>query len=84
MSGPDFHWEIMPVGEIDLRELEKRKPITYGEVPEGFRQVSPKDGMPPPTLFEGGTFNATLWVRDKGGANINFTIHNGKVLAEGS
>jgi hypothetical protein len=79
----EVYWEIAPIGELNISDLQKRGSITYGQLPEGFRQVYPEHGAPP-LLFDEGLFGASLQVRGKGGANFSFTIRKGKVIVEGS
>src|SRR6266487_4460339 len=42
------YWEIVPLEDFDVYELQSRGPIIYGSVPDGFRQLTPVDGSPPP------------------------------------
>src|SRR6185436_8006830 len=48
-------WEIRPISE---NRIPKLPPITYGIVPEGFRQITPSDGASPPPLVEGKVYKA--------------------------
>lgn len=50
------YWEIVPKSNLDLHDLEKRGPLVYGQIPEGFRQNYPANGAAPPALFDGGLF----------------------------
>src|SRR5215813_10741783 len=42
------YWEIVPLSDFDASEFKRIGPIVYGKVPEGFRQVTPASGEPPP------------------------------------
>src|SRR5215216_316017 len=41
-------WQIMPAG--DFLPLDKTPQITYGQLPDGWRQERPKTESPPPLL----------------------------------
>ena len=76
------YWVIVPNGDYDLRSLDG--PIVYGQVPKGFHQNFPANGVPPQTLFESGLFTFQLSIADGKGLGVRFTIHEGEVLIEGS
>lgn len=84
-GGADYmkhYWGIMPKGKYDISRLEELGPITYGQVPEGFVRVDPEHGEVP-TLFEDGRFAIHLGMKDGRAASRFFTLHNGKIVAEG-
>jgi hypothetical protein len=78
------YWEIVPNGDFDLRNLEERGPLVYGQVPEGFKQNYPADGTTPQPLFEDGLFTFQLRTGEGNALGVRFTIHDGKALTEGS
>jgi hypothetical protein len=78
----DVYWEIAPKSEMDVGQVEKQGAITYGKIPDGFVQRYPESGEALP-LFEGGNFNIHLLIKDAGGVNMFFTLHDGKIMAEG-
>jgi len=78
------YWEIVPNGDYDLRNLEKRGPLVYGQVPEGFKQNYPADGAAPQELYESGLFTFQLRIADGNALGVRFTIHEGEALTEGS
>jgi hypothetical protein len=78
------YWELVPNGDYDLRNLEERGPLIYGQVPEGLRQNYPPNGVPPEALFEKGLFTFQLRTANGDALGARFTIHEGKVLTERS
>jgi hypothetical protein len=57
--------------------------ITYGIVPDGFRQVYPANGESPEPLIEGKIYSVTLPNSNCGGPNVEseyFMIDNGKAV----
>jgi len=99
VDGPDFanpkshepgsrymkpYWQIAPEVDYDLRRLEKSGGLVYGQVPEGFRQVFPENGVAPQSLSEDELFTFALRVANGGAIGVRFAIHNGKPAAEGS
>ena len=76
------YWELAQ-HEGQERSLDQIGQITYGTVPEGFIQVQPVSGTPPPQLVERDLYNITLSVKDGHGINNFFTIRDGKVISEG-
>ena len=75
------YWELAP-REGQERSLDDVGPITYGKVPEGFIQVQPPSGAPP-ELVEHDLYNIRFSVSDGDGINRFFTLHDGKVVADG-
>ncbi len=69
-------WEIRPKDE-DL--ISKLPEITYGVVPEGFSQIVPKTGAPPP-LAEEKSYQAGGPGLEADGGWIRFTIKAGKTV----
>ena len=45
-------WTIVPPGGkfVPMKEVP---PITYGQLPEGWKQLAPQAGSPPPPLLDG-------------------------------
>jgi hypothetical protein len=78
------YWEIVPNGDYDLRNIEERGPLVYGQTPEGFKQSYPADGTAPQPLFESGLFTFQLRTAEGNALGVRFTIHDGKALTEGS
>lgn len=69
-------WEIRPINENLISKLPA---ITYGVVPEGFRQLTPIAGVPPP-LVEGRMYKAGGPAFNANGASIRFTIKDGTAV----
>ena len=67
-------WEIRPDISERISNLPK---ITYGKVPEGFIQVFPEKGMPPP-LIEGKMYAIGGPAYNANGGSIWFVIRDGK------
>jgi hypothetical protein len=69
-------WQIVPD-----REYQKSLPldITYGVVPEGFKQVTPENDVPPSPL-EPGMRYTYHFVRGFGGGGGAFIIRDGKAV----
>jgi hypothetical protein len=90
VSGPDYqrgtphmrvYWEIAPLQDYDVRSFAKHGPIVYGKVPPGFRQVTPATGEPP-AIAEGWPYSVQLAIRNGGGVNMLFSVHDGKIVTE--
>jgi hypothetical protein len=75
------YWELAP-REGTYRTLDQIESITYGKVPDGFIQVQPPSGVPPP-LQDGNLYNIRFSVNDGNGINTFFAIRDGKIVAEG-
>ena len=71
-------WQIAPD-----RKHNNKWPldITYGVVPEGFTQITPRGGEPPPSL-EADKRYTYHFVRGSGGGGGGFIIRDGKVVAD--
>jgi hypothetical protein len=78
------YWEIVPNGDYDVRNIEERGPLVYGQIPEGFKQNYPADGAAPQTLFENGLFTFQMRTAEGNSLGVRFTIHEGKARIEGS
>lgn len=76
------YWEIRPADGHDLQMDGELSPISYGQVPAGFIQAYPQEGIPPQPLFEGGRFGFSLVVEGGDAVNALFTIHQNKVVVE--
>lgn len=82
VDGPDAsaYWYIKPKkGGGGRLAVEEVSPITYGKVPEGYEQLYPEDGQPPPPLVEGQRFYVRVDTVNANGASLWFIIRNGKV-----
>lgn len=73
LGAPEL-WKIQPNGNNKISELPS---ITYGVVPDGFIQVTPASGAPPP-LTEGKTYDFGGPAYNANGGSIWFTIQGGK------
>jgi hypothetical protein len=73
LGAPDL-WKIRPVGNNKISRLPS---ITYGTVPNGFRQEIPASGAPPP-LIEGKVYEFGGPADSANGGSIWFTIRGGK------
>jgi hypothetical protein len=74
LGAPEI-WRIQPSG--DEPKVYQLPSITYGIVPSGFMQVTPKGGAPPP-LNEGRTYEFGGPNSNANGGSIWFTIQHGK------
>ena len=90
VSGPDYqrgspysrvYWEIAPLQDYDVSSFSAYGPIVYGKVPPGFRQVTPVTGEPP-AITEGWPYSVQLAIRNGGGVNMLFSVHEGKIVTE--
>jgi len=93
ITGPDYeripyhdgvpyskdYWVIAPLNDFDVSQLSG--PIIYGHVPPGFRQVTPANGQPP-EISEGYPYGLQLAIRNGGGVNMLFVVHDGKIVTE--
>ena len=73
LEDPDL-WEIRPNGNNKISKLPS---ITYGTVPQGFIQVTPASGAPPP-LIEGKLYAVGGPNANANGGSIWFTIKGGR------
>lgn len=73
LGAPEL-WKIQPSGENRVSKLPS---ITYGIVPNGFIQVIPASGPPPP-LIEGKVYDFGGPNDSANGGSIWFTIKGGK------
>lgn len=69
-------WEIRPKGTNP--PADDWPPITYGTVPENFRQYIPSGGGKPKPLEEGKTYEAGGSASNANGGSVWFKIENGK------
>lgn len=76
LSPMERYWEIAPVADFDVSQFKQRGPIIYGSVPNGFRQVTPANGDPPP-ICAGGPYSVQLAIRNGGGVNMLFAVYEG-------
>ena len=75
------YWELASADGQE-RTLDQVGAIIYGKVPEGFVQVQPSSGAPPP-LVERDLYNVRFTSTNGDGINRFFTVRDGKVIAEG-
>jgi len=74
-----YMWQLDPSGDYSVFGLS----ITYGVVPNGFKQVYPANGKSPKPLKEGKFYSVILPNSNCGGPNVeseNFMINNGKAV----
>jgi hypothetical protein len=74
-----YMWQLDPGGDNSVFGLS----ITYGIVPNGFRQVYPADGKPPKPLIEGKIYSVILPNSNCSSTNVeseSFMINNGKAV----
>jgi hypothetical protein len=71
-----FLWKITP--ESGNSYVNRLPPITYGQVPPGFKQEIPADGAPPP-LIEGKYYQVSAPAYNANGDWVYILIRNGKV-----
>jgi hypothetical protein len=74
LGAPDL-WKIRP--NDSHNKISRLPSITYGIVPEGFTQVVPESGAPPP-LIEGKVYAFGGPADHANGGSIWFTIQGGK------
>jgi len=72
-----IYWQLKSEkgGALDVGDIGS---ITYGEVPEGYRQIYPERGKAP-SLVEGERYYVRFDTANANGAEKFFTITNGKV-----
>jgi|SRR5215204_1071611 len=71
-------WEIQPTEDKTISDLPE---VTFGVVPQGFRQTIPAAGAPP-QLVEGTLYQAGGPAYNANGGSIRFKINGGKVQVE--
>ena len=76
-KGSNFLWRIVPKTG-DGEKVENIGSITYGVVPEGYKQVVPADGQSPPLLAPGNYYAYYLETINAPHASGYFEIKNGK------
>jgi len=77
-------WQIVAQPGHDISLFEKSGGIVYGKVPDGFKQVFPRDGALPQPLVENELFTFDLRLGSGEAIGKRFVIHNGKAAVEGS
>lgn len=79
LMAPKVYWEIASSSGRPVNDIG---PVTYGRVPEGFVQIQPQNGVPPPDLVEKHLYNITLAVDGGNGVNNFFAIRDGRIVSE--
>jgi hypothetical protein len=69
-------WQLDPSRDFRVSGLS----ITYGIVPEGFKQVYPANGKPPEPLIEGKIYSVTPPSISANFEGAYFMINNGKAV----
>src|ERR1044072_5169905 len=72
-------WKIVPTNR-DGKGVETIGKIKYGIVPEGYRQIIPANGEPPPRLVPGNYYYYYLETINAPHANGAFEIRDGKAV----
>ena len=75
---PDVHaiWKISP---LKYEYIDNVPPITYGVVPDGFKQITPASG-PPPLLEEGKFYSVTAPSTNAGFRRLCFKVEGGVII----
>lgn len=79
IPGPDFsaYWSIVSAGQGQSRSIENLSPLSYGEIPKGYRQIYPEQGSAP-TLTDEGIYYIQIDTNNAPGASGYFVIRSGK------
>lgn len=72
-----LYWVIVNREDED-QNVERLGPVTYGKVPQGYKQVYPERGEAP-QLVEGERYNIRIATNNANGVDKFFVIRNGKV-----
>jgi hypothetical protein len=72
-----LYWSIVNKEGQD-HWVKRIGPITYGKVPEGYKQEYPESGEAPP-LIEGESYNIRVATADADGVDKFFIIRKGKI-----
>lgn len=74
-------WEIQPVnGYLNGRSVNIIGSIKYGVVPQGYKQVYPENGLPPPALVEGQKYEYWFQTINAPHARGHFEIRGNKAV----
>jgi hypothetical protein len=71
-----YMWQLDPSRDFRVSRLS----ITYGIVPNGFRQVYPANGKPPEPLIEGKIYNILAPSASANFKPVLFMIDNGRAV----
>jgi len=71
-----YMWQLDPSRDFRVSELS----ITYGIVPDGFKQVFPANGKSPEPLIEGKIYNILAPSASANFEPVMFMIDNGKAV----
>jgi hypothetical protein len=76
-------WEIAPEteGEKGASLVEDLHTITYGVVPQGYKQTKPENGAPPPPLTSGRRYRYLFVTVNSPHAAGYFEVQNGKAVS---
>ncbi|MGE0885731.1 MAG: hypothetical protein AB7P14_19455 [Blastocatellales bacterium] len=77
IGGSRILWQIDPGRGKYIADLPI---ITYGEIPEGFRQAYPDDNRPPLPLLEGKFYIISVPSHNANSHTTYFTVRNGNVV----
>jgi hypothetical protein len=69
-------WQLAPSRDFRVSRLS----ITYGIVPDGFKQVYPANGKSPEPLIEGKIYNILAPSASANFEPVLFMIENGKAV----
>jgi hypothetical protein len=72
-----LYWVIVN-REDEEQNVERLGPVTYGKVPQGYKQVYPEQGEAP-RLVEGERYNIRIATANANGVDKFFVIRSGKV-----
>ena len=74
-------WEILPrKGYLEGRSVEELERITYGIVPQGYKQKYPERSAPPPSLVPGVKYAYWFNTVNAPHARKHFEIRDGKAV----
>lgn len=71
-------WQIFPDRDSASKLISNLSPIKYGEVPKGWTQYAPENGLIP-SLVEGSSYRVVANVNSANSGYIDITVRNGKV-----
>jgi hypothetical protein len=76
-----INWEITPkAGRLNGRLVEEIGRITYGKIPDGYKQIYPSAEESLPALLEGQQYHIFVDTMNANVASMYFEIQDGKVI----